>query len=153
MLEINHLDWRYVMAHRIVVGVAALLLFGSAVSLGVGMAAPRPAAPLPTGRCPTGALGLPADGVIGAARQALAEAARDYPGLRTAGAEVMAADRAGFAGARGGEVARQCGSGVRDRTVIVQLLFPRMLPSASLSEAVVAVSRFVRGYRVWEILH
>lgn len=141
------------MARRIVVGVVALLLFGSAVSVGVGMAAPRSAGPLRTGRCPTGALGLPADGVIGAARRALAEAARDYPGLTTAGAEVMAADRAGFAGARGGEVARQCGSGVRDRTVVVQLLFPRMLPSASLSEAVVAVSRFAGGYRVWEILH
>ena len=83
----------------------------------------------------------------------MAEAPRDYPGLRTAGAEVMAADRAGFAGPRGSEVARQCGIGVHDRTVVVQLLFPRMLPSASLSEAVVAVSRFAHGYRVWEILH
>jgi hypothetical protein len=141
------------MARRIVLGVATLLLFGSAVSLGVSTAAPRSAGPLPNGRCPTAALALPADGVIGAARRALAEAARDYPGLRTAGAEVMAADRAGFAGARGSEVARQCGVRVGRRTVVVQLLFPRMLPSASLSEAVVAVSRFARGYRVWEILH
>jgi hypothetical protein len=91
--------------------------------------------------------------VIGAARQALAQAARDYPSLKTAGAEVMAADRASFAGARGREVGRQCGARVRDRTVVVQMLFPRMLPSASLSEAVVAVSRFAQGYRVWEILH
>jgi hypothetical protein len=83
----------------------------------------------------------------------LVEVAHDYPGLRTAGAEVVAADRAGFAGPRGSEVARQCGVRVRDRTVVVQLLFPRMLPSASLSEAVVAVSRFAQGYRVWEILH
>ena len=140
------------MARRIVLGVAALLLFGSAVSLGVGMAAPGSAG-RPTGRCPTAARGLPADGVIGAARRALAAAARDYPGLKTAGTEVLAADRAGFAGARGSEVATQCGARVRDRTVVVQLLFPRMLPSASLSEAVVAVSRFARGYRVWEILH
>ena len=141
------------MARRAVLGVAVLLMFGSVVSLGVGMAAPRSVGPLPTGRCPTAAVGLPADGVIGAARRALAEAARDHPGLRTAGAAVMAADRAGFAGVRGGEIDRECGARVRDRTVVVQLLFPRMLPSASLSEAVVAVSRFARGYRVWEILH
>jgi hypothetical protein len=133
--------------------MATLVLFGAAVSLGVGMAAPRSARPLLTGRCPTGTLGLPADGVIGAAREALGEAARDYPRLTTGGAEVIAADRAGFAGARGSEVARQCGAKVDDRTVVVQLLFPRMLPSASLSEAVVAVSRFAHGYRVWEILH
>jgi hypothetical protein len=141
------------MARRIVLGLAALLLFGSAVSIGVGMAAPGSAGLLLTGRCPSAALGLPPDGVIGAAQRALTEAARDYRGLRTAGAEVMAADRGGFAGARGDEVARQCGVRVRDRTVVVQLLFPRMLPSASLSEAVVAVSRLARGYRVWEILH
>ena len=141
------------MARRIVLGVAASLLCGSAVSVGVGVAASGSARPLPTGRCPAAVLGLPPDGVIGAARRALAEAARDYPGLRTAGAEVMAADRAGFAGVRGSEVGRQCGASVHDRTVVVQMLFPRMLPSASLSEAVVAVSRFASGYRVWEILH
>jgi hypothetical protein len=66
---------------------------------------------------------------------------------------VLAADRAGFAGARGSEVAKQCGITVQDRTVVVQILLPRMLPSASLSEGVVAVSRFAQGYRVWEILH
>jgi hypothetical protein len=141
------------MARRIVFGVAALMVVGAAVSLGVAMAAPRSSGALPNGRCPTGALALPADGVIGAAGRALAEAARDYPGLKTAGVEVMAADRAGFAGVRGSEVARQCGNRVRDRSVVVQMLFPRMLPSASLSEAVVAVSRFAQGYRVWEILH
>jgi hypothetical protein len=141
------------MALRIVLGVASLLLFGSVVSLGTGVAASGSTGQLPTGRCPTAALRLPADGVIGAARRALAEAAGDYPGLGTAGAEVLAADRAGFAGVVGSEVGRQCGSRVQDRTVVVQMLFPRMLPSASLSEAVVAVSRFASGYRVWEILH
>jgi hypothetical protein len=78
------------MFRRIVVGVAAFLLFGSAVSLGVAIAAPGSPGPVPTGRCPTAALGLPADGVIGAARRALAEAARDYRGLRTAGRAALA---------------------------------------------------------------
>jgi hypothetical protein len=29
------------------------------------------------------------------------------------------------------------------------MLFPRMLPSASLSESVVFTGRFAHGYRVW----
>ena len=36
---------------------------------------------------------------------------------------------------------------------MVDLLFPKMLPSASLSEAVVLVSLFNTGYRVWEVAH
>ena len=35
-----------------------------------------------------------------------------------------------------------CGSRVRNRTVVVDLLFPKMLPSASLSQGVVFVSLF-----------
>jgi hypothetical protein len=37
--------------------------------------------------------------------------------------------------------------------VVVDLLFPKMLPSASLSQGVVLVSRFRTGYRVWEAGH
>ena len=47
----------------------------------------------------------------------------------------------------------QCGKVVRERTVVVDLLFPRMLPSASLSGGVVLVSLFQTGYRVWEAGH
>jgi hypothetical protein len=50
-------------------------------------------------------------------------------------------------------VRHQCGAKVARRTVVVQLLFPKMLPSASLSEGVVFVARFPRGYRVWEVAH
>jgi hypothetical protein len=46
-----------------------------------------------------------------------------------------------------------CNSQVRNRTVVVDLLFPRMLPSASLSEGVVLVSRFRAGYQVWAVAH
>jgi hypothetical protein len=38
---------------------------------------------------------------------------------------------------------------VRKRTVVVDLLFPRMLPSASLSQGVALVLPFNTGYRVW----
>ena len=107
----------------------------------------------PSGQCPKHALRLPGIGVARAAEQALDEAAHDYQGLDTRHARVQAADRSKFAGARGQEVRTQCGAKVARRTVVVQLLFPRMLPSASLSQGVVFVSRFPRGYRVWEVAH
>ena len=46
-----------------------------------------------------------------------------------------------------------CSSQVRNRTVVVDLLFPKMLPSASLSEGVVFVSLFRTGYRIWDVAH
>jgi hypothetical protein len=103
--------------------------------------------------CPAGILPLPAAGVQRAADRALAEAASLYPGLNTRGAEVMAADRSAFAGVRGREVSNLCGKKVAARTVVVQMLFPRMLPSASLSESVVFVGRFATGFRVWDVAH
>jgi hypothetical protein len=36
---------------------------------------------------------------------------------------------------------------------VVDLLFPSLLPSASLSRGVVLVSRFPTGYRVWALAH
>jgi ABC-type polysaccharide/polyol phosphate transport system ATPase subunit len=52
----------------------------------------------------------------------------------------------------GEQVGRECGAGARARAVIVELRFPRMAPSASLSEGVVDVSRFPNGYRVWAVV-
>jgi hypothetical protein len=46
-----------------------------------------------------------------------------------------------------------CSTQVRNRTVVVDLLFPKMLPSASLSEGVVLVSLFRTGYQVWQVAH
>jgi hypothetical protein len=103
--------------------------------------------------CPRGTLPLQPDGAQRAANAALAEAARLYHGLNTRDAEVMASDRSSFAGARGSEVTHLCGPRVAARTVVVQLLFPRMLPSASLSEGVVFAARFPHGYRVWYVAH
>jgi hypothetical protein len=47
----------------------------------------------------------------------------------------------------------RCSPRVRNRTVAVDLLFPKMLPSASLSEGVVFVSLFPAGYQVWDVAH
>lgn len=84
---------------------------------------------------------------------ALAAAPRLYRGLDVSGAKVLWAKPADAAGPRGGEVAYQCGKTVQARTVVVELRFPRELPSTSLSQGVVFVSRFKRGYAVWEVAH
>jgi len=104
-------------------------------------------------RCPRAILPLSPDGVARAADRALAEAARLYRGLNTRGALVEASDRSAFAGVRGQQVTRRCGKKVAARTVVVQMLFPRELPSASLSQAVVWVGRFPHGFRVWFKAH
>jgi hypothetical protein len=139
---------------------AMAVLIGSTLTLGlVGAAdAAMSAAPPRTATshapvCPARALPLRPDGVQRAADTALAHAASLYRGLNTRGAEVMLSARSAFAGPRGGEVRSMCGPRVAARTVVVQMLFPRELPSASLSQAVVFVARFARGYRVWFIAH
>lgn len=139
------------MAATIVIGATGMA--GATAAVGSHQAAPTGAVTAAAGVCPAGIRPLPPAGVQHAADAALAEAAKLYPGLDTRGAEVMAADRAAFAGARGREVTGMCGKKVAARTVVVQMLFPRMLPSASLSEAVVFTGRFAHGYHVWYMAH
>ena len=104
--------------------------------------------------CPASArdiLPLRPDSVAMAARRALAFATAP-PGVKP-GTEVMASARSAFAGPRGGEVRFLCGAKVARRTVVVQLLFPWLLPSQSLSQQVVFAGRFRGGYRVWYVAH
>jgi hypothetical protein len=55
---------------------------------------------------------------------------------------------------RSSQVSRLCGRIALRRTVIVSLTLTGYLPSASLSERVVAVARFRHyGWRVWLLLH
>jgi hypothetical protein len=115
-------------------------------------AAPSGAATAATA-CPVGALSLPGGAEAQAAREALREAPRRYRGIDTSGARVVWAKRATAAGPRGSEVGVACGAEVRRRTVVVELDFPRMAPSASLAEGVVDVSRFRPGFRVWAVVH
>jgi hypothetical protein len=42
---------------------------------------------------------------------------------------------------------------IQRRTVVVDLEFPRLLPSASLSQGTAFVSRQGRSYRVWKVAH
>ena len=111
-------------------------------------------AALTSSSCPASARGilpLRPGSVAMAARRALVFA-KAPPGVRP-GTEVMASARSAFAGARGGEVTFLCGATVARRTVVVQLLFPWLLPSQSLSQGVVFAGRFRGGYRVWYVAH
>ena len=125
-----------------VIGIAALA--ASASFAGSAAASAK--------RCPVGALVLPADSATHAAKAALAVAGSDYATLNTTGARVVSAKRATVAGPRGAQVGRECGAKAPERTVVVELRFPRVAPSASLSEGVVDVSRFTNGYRVWAVV-
>jgi hypothetical protein len=139
--------------------VAAAVTIGTTGLLSTGAAARAHVAPPGTATqargCPSPSdlRALSATGVQHAAGRALAQAPKLYPDLNTTGAEVMAADRSAFAGARGREVSAMCGKKVAARTVVVQMLFPKMLPSASLSQAVVFVGKFAHGYGVWFVAH
>ena len=129
-----------------------------AVALGLS-AAPRAAASKGskmTGTCPKqakAALALSAHATKKAGKAALAAAPKRYRDLNVKGAMVVWSKVATAAGPRGEEVAFQCGKTIQARTVVVELRFPKELPSASLSEGVVFVSRFKSGYEVWEVAH
>jgi len=103
------------------------------------------------GRCPTGALPLPAEAVARAAGQARIQAPALYRGFGPAVVELawLAKFRLNVLAA----APFGCGSRARNRTVVVDLLFPKMLPSASLSQGVVFVSLFRTGYQVWDVAH
>ena len=119
---------------------------------------PRQALPVldaAEGACPPRAPDpLEADATEQARGAALRQAAVLYPGTDLTG---MRATRAVHAPeddrGRGGYARVKCGAAVQERTVVVELEFPAMKPSASLSQGVVLVSRFGRAYRVWAVLH
>jgi hypothetical protein len=103
--------------------------------------------------CPEGALRLTRDAPAPAIVAALTEASGAYGEIDTERARVNVAARATSAGARGRMVRRMCGRRVARRTVVVDLFFPAMLPSASLSQGTVFVSRVADGYHIWFVAH
>lgn len=99
------------------------------------------------------ALALSADATKKAARAAVAAAPKLYKDLNVKDAKVVWSKVATAAGPRGEQVAFECGKTIQARTVVVELQFPKELPSTSLSEGVVFVSRVKDGYQVWERAH
>jgi hypothetical protein len=141
----------------IISAAAAVLLAGAlAAALMFQPVATRAASPLRAdvsdvalGRCPKDALPLPAEAVARAADQARIQAPALYKGFGPAVVEL--AWRAKFKLTVWAAAPFHCNSRTRNRTVIVDLLFPKMLPSASLSEGVVFVSLFRTGYQIWDV--
>lgn len=137
--------------------VAVVLAGGLANLLVLRPSAPQAAAPraetsaIVLGRCPKGALPLPSEAVARAADQARIEAPALDKGFGPAVVEL--AWRATFRLNVWAAAPFRCSNLIRRRTVVVDLLFPKMLPNASLSEGVVFVSLFSSGYRVWEVAH
>jgi hypothetical protein len=130
-------------------GVAGVVAFRPSATQAAGIHAARLVA---TAGCPKATpLPLPADAVDRAADQARIQAPFLYPKFGPAVVEL--AWRAIFKLHVWASAPFQCSNLVRQRTVVVDLLFPKMLPSASLSEGVVLVSLFKTGYRVWEVGH
>jgi hypothetical protein len=155
-----HRERREVRAMRRVVvisTVAAVVLAGALTSAitfwpSATRAAPRAeTSAVALGRCPRGVLPLPAEAVARAADQARIQAPALYKGFGPAVVELawLAKLRLNVWAA----APFHCSSQVRDRTVVVDLLFPKMLPSASLSAGVVFVSLFRTGYQVWQVAH
>jgi hypothetical protein len=140
----------------IAAGAGAAVLLGLTVSpvpaIGAGDSSAQPA----LGSCPRGAQPLPPGALAPATRAALRQAPRLFGGpggIDTRDRRATRAALAWVAGARGRQVRRQCGQRVHGRTVVVDLEFPRMLPSASLSQGTVFVARIEQRYRVWEVAH
>jgi hypothetical protein len=142
---------RRIIAGSVAVGLVAGLL---AAALALGPPSTRAAQPARAAagiHCPTNARVLPADAVARAADTARIESPRLYPGVGAA--IVTQSNLAPYANARGNEVRQQCASHAFHRTVVVGLLFPQELHSASLSQGTVFVSLFATGFRVWEVAH
>jgi hypothetical protein len=142
------------LAAAVAAGVLAGGLVGALAIVSSSTPAAKPHRTAPgalSGSCPSKAEPLPADAVARAADQARTEATHLYPG--DGPAVLTKSDLAPYAGPRGSEVKTQCRTRTFHRTVVVELLFPKELPSASLSQGVVFVSLSPSGYRVWEVAH
>jgi hypothetical protein len=85
------------------------------------------------------------------ATEAARTAAPNIYGVERVRADVAA--RATHDRERGRQVKTMCGRFLYRRTVVVYMTFPELLPSASLSQGIVFVSRFEDGYRVWFVAH
>lgn len=102
---------------------------------------------------PRNALRLPPDAVAHATRAALKKAPKVW-GVRYSRKAIMTnAARAPFDSERSDYVKRQCGRRVWRRTVVVYLLLPKFLPSASLSQGILLVSHLRKGWTVWDRVH
>jgi hypothetical protein len=88
------------------------------------------------------------DKAIAAVRESLRTGQNEWRRYKIASA-YPAASSQGF----GAIVYNWCGRAVGSRTWIVEMHFPNLLPSATLSQGQAFVSRFRSGWRVWYRYH
>jgi hypothetical protein len=124
----------------VIVSIAAIAAATATAALAGGSPAPA--------SCPRSALPLGTN-AIGPAVLAALRGDRVANRPTVVAAAIAAADTAG----RGAQVSAECGKAVANRTVVVSITDRALLPSASLSQRVVFVSRFPSGYRVWQRAH
>ena len=104
------------------------------------------------GTCPKAEPGkLPPDALAGATEAALEQVTSVFGDVEAnEGAYASSASRGGNRMITKG---LGCSKLLRDRSVTVDLIFPKMLPSASLSQHTVFVARFRGDYWVWGTGH
>jgi len=104
------------------------------------------------GTCPKAEPGkLPPDALAGATEAALEQVPSVFGDVEAnEGAYASSASRGGNHMITKG---LGCSKLLRDRSVTVNLIFPKMLPSASLSQHTVFVARFEGDYWVWGTGH
>jgi len=132
--------------------IKLLAMAATAGAVAVLLAAPAGAASSSSVGCPA-AQPLTHNATAAAARAALGEAPGLYQGIDTTGEYVVSSTPAPQAGPRGEQIGLECGQRTEDRSVVVELHFPAMEPSASLSQGIVFVSRVHGQYTVWQVAH
>ena len=155
--------WRLISVAAIaVVALFAVVAFAMATQWGTQRtSAEKPPAKEPPpslgidptkGTCPKAEPGkLPPDALAGATEAALEQVTSVFGDVEAnEGAHASSASRGGNQMITKG---LGCSKLLRDRSVTVELIFPKMLPSASLSQHTVFVARFRGDYWVWGTGH
>ncbi len=129
------------MMHRALLTGAATLVAAAAGVTVTGTAAAAP-------NCPSGLAELTPDSVARATDAALGAVAGSFPDRDVSGAYVSGATRS-EAGPVGQELVSECGADVQRKSVIVDFVFPAMLPDAAHSYGAAVVSIVDGQYSVW----
>ncbi len=141
-------------AGLVVVGLAALTAC-AASSSGAGPSLGAGSTPSLSSSCPAQTPLDPGPGAVTAAvSAAVATVPHRYPPqIDTTGFQVAKAYQADPSNGYGAIAFGLCGEVVGSRTVVVELSFPKMLPSADLSAGQLFLSRFPDGWKVWFQYH
>jgi len=131
--------------------VVALAACGGSRSAGSGTSQPAPKVSSP---CPSQTPLMPGpDAPTSSVSAAVAAVAQHYSHIDTTGFQVHKAYQADPSNGFGAIAFGLCGEVIGSRTWVVELSFPKMLPSADLSAGQLFLSRFPDGWKVWFQYH